>query len=148
NGKLLIVTSTLTLSEVLCIPEGIAEREKALAEFEAFFDHDWIEVRPVDRLTAEIGATIRSDHSSLKIPDAIHVATCLRWRIKYLHTYDADHLLNKDGLIETPPLRVIKPCYPEDHPLFDGTPDEPTVLKFERKDDEPDLEDREPAASD
>lgn len=66
-----------------------------------------------------MAAEIRLVHG-IKVADAIHIATALQWRVKSLHTYDRNHLLNKSGLIGTPPLEIIKPRYPEEHPLFDG----------------------------
>jgi predicted nucleic acid-binding protein len=118
NKKLLIVTSTLTITEVLYGDLGKGDSPEGIKKARAYFEHPWIVLRAVDRRTSELAADIRIAHPSLKIPDAIHVATALRWEVKYLHTYDDTHLLKKNGLIGTPPLEIIKPRTLEDHPLF------------------------------
>jgi predicted nucleic acid-binding protein len=124
DGKLIIVTSTLTISEVLHEPSEELAASNKFKTINDFFDHPWIVLRALDRRTAEIAAQVRRDFA-LKSADAIHVATAIRWRRKVLelHTYDEDHLLKKNGKIGVPPLKIIRPRYPEDHPLFDKLPE-------------------------
>ncbi len=135
NDKLLIVTSTITIAEVLQEPKISLPRDDGFISIKDYFQHPWIILRAVDRRTAEAAADIRRSYEGLKLPDAIHLATAARWSIKAFHTYD-DRLLPKDGKIGTPPLRIITPRYPEDHPLFDtlDRKEEPPILKFARTD--------------
>jgi predicted nucleic acid-binding protein len=136
DGKLLIVTSTLTIAEVLYEPGNEGPDGKKIRLISTYFEHPWIVLRALDRRTAEMAADVRVVHK-LKIADAIHVATALRWKVKFLHTYDNDHLLKKNGMIGVPPLEIIKPRYPEDHPLFDSIQEgTPPVLKLITEDAE------------
>ena len=116
--KLLIVTSTLTIVETLWGAGESEEKKKDRETVSRYFEHPWIVLRALDRRTAEQAAEIRCAHN-IKAPDAIHLATALRWGVKFYHTYD-DRLLKKNGLLGTPPLEIVKPRYPEDHPLFDN----------------------------
>lgn len=131
DGKLLIVTSVLTITEVLQEPSIGHDNPDAFRTISEFFEHPWIVLRGLTRRIAESAAQIRRDHH-LKVPDAVHVATALAYReILALHTYDSG-LLNKDGGIGTPALSIIRPRYPEDHPLFDAipAPEGPTILRM------------------
>jgi predicted nucleic acid-binding protein len=125
NGRLLIVTSTLTIAEVLYDKSDTKSTAEAIKKkIRSYFEHPWIVLRSVDRKTTEVAADIRITHKSLRIPDAVHIATAVRWRVRYLHTYDETHLLNKTKLFGTPPLEIIKPRSLEDHPLFANLTDD------------------------
>jgi predicted nucleic acid-binding protein len=88
NGKLRIVTSALTLTEVLWpkgtplpIPQTDAEKVQGL------FLHEWITVYDLDRALAERARDVVWNHS-VRIKDAIHVATALDAKVDQFDTYD------------------------------------------------------------
>jgi predicted nucleic acid-binding protein len=89
QGKVLIVTSTMTLVEVVKIDHTdiLNLGPEAAATIEGFFRNSWISLRTVD---AEIGEKARGlmwDHG-LRVRDAIHIATALRYKVPFLDTYD------------------------------------------------------------
>ena len=76
SGQLRLITSELTLAEVLVSPlkEGDAKPAEIYEEF--LTDGTSLEVRPVDRATLRKSAQIRATLGN-KGPDAIHIATAL-----------------------------------------------------------------------
>ena len=67
-----LLTSTLTLGEVLVKPLAAGEREW-VRRFESFLDSPGVEMVPFDRDAARAYAGIRSDRT-IKPPDAIQLA--------------------------------------------------------------------------
>lgn len=89
KGKLTIVTSTVTLMEVVKLDHSdiLNLAPETAASIEGFFRNSWISLRTVD---AEIGEKARGlmwDHG-IRVRDAIHIATALRYKIPFLDTYD------------------------------------------------------------
>ena len=111
RGEARIISSSVSLAEVVklnslagVLPEW---KEKLIVQF---FENDYISIRNVDRVVAELARPIMRNHNR-KTPDAIHVATALHSKAQVLHTYDAD-LLKLDKLISLPnslPLRIEEP---------------------------------------
>lgn len=97
NGSLEILTSTFCLVEVCKTPsdkKGISDK---LAEF---FENDYILLTNLDRMVAERGRELMIRFSSLKPPDAVHLATAaVSPGVEEMHTFD-DRLLTLDGLID------------------------------------------------
>jgi len=114
-GKLVIVTSTLTLAETLYLVKGempvSAETRKKLRDF---FENEYILPVELDRLTAERAQDVIWDHS-VRHKDAVHVATALVWReilnIEQLDTFDGP-LATLSRKIDG--LRIGEPNHPED----------------------------------
>ena len=108
DGKLQIVTSALTLAEVLALrwkPKIPADRRTTV---ENFFKKEFILVRGVTRRTAESARDLVWDHS-IAPKDAIHVATALEAGVPMLHTYD-DGLIGKSKKVGgTPVLQIAAP---------------------------------------
>ena len=106
-GKLLLVTSALTIAEVLAlrgqprIPP--ANREKV----EAFFRKDYIAVRSVTRRISESARALVWDHN-IKPKDAIHVATAIDAKLSLMNTFD-EHLWKRSGKIGEPKLIIERP---------------------------------------
>ena len=98
SGKLEIVTSTLTLAEVLWLskPKRIPkeDREKVRQAFES----PWLVLWEVDRRIAERAQDVVWDHD-VEPKDAIHVATALAADVEQLDTFDGP-LLKRSGQIE------------------------------------------------
>jgi predicted nucleic acid-binding protein len=125
--EIILVASSLVLAEVVKVREdygapGADEAQSKLIA--AFFENDFISVRSVDRKTAEDAREI-SRQFGLKPPDAIHVATAIRFKCECLQTYDGEDgnsrkLIAFNGRIGTPRLPIELPrAMPKDNPLFD-----------------------------
>lgn len=119
KGHILLVTSALTIAEVLFIrpggPKLPPEKREAV---ERFFKADYITVRNVTRATAELARDVFWDHG-IKPKDAIHVATACLFNIPVLHTFDGD-LLSKSGIVvDGHTLRIEKPHIPHQLELTD-----------------------------
>ncbi len=116
KGEILIVTSALTLAEVLRLkgkdPIPQADREKV----RGFFQNDYIVVYDVDRTIAELAQDVVWDHG-VKPKDAIHVATALSTsasvEIEQFDTFDG-HLIGLSGKIGQPALTIGRPDLPQE----------------------------------
>jgi predicted nucleic acid-binding protein len=89
SGALTAVTSELTLAEVLDKP--LMDRDEALQEAyrNAIQPTAGFSVVPVSRAILIEAATVRAASQSLKLPDAIHVATALAAGCSTFLTNDA-----------------------------------------------------------
>lgn len=106
-GKLVIVTSALTLAEVLYV-KGQTPMPKEKRELVSrFFKQPYISVQNVTRRIAEVGRELYWDQN-VRPQDAIHVATALVYKIPVLNTFDGK-LLSLDGKLGEPPLKIEKP---------------------------------------
>lgn len=119
KGVFKIVTSALTITEVLKGPNANSPNEEQAELILSYFDNEYIELRPVDVQVASYAANLRRQFKSLKTADAIHVATAHLAAAKVLQTYDYADLLKRDGLMCNPPLPIKEPAHPESCPLFD-----------------------------
>ena len=107
SGKLTIVTSTLTLAEVLWIrgkPRVPPDRNQVVSDL---FAHEWIALRELDRHIAESARGLVWEEN-VRPRDAIHVASALDARVGELNTFDGQ-LLGLDGRVGNPPLTIRKP---------------------------------------
>jgi predicted nucleic acid-binding protein len=126
EGKTLIVTSALTLAEVLLLRGGppIAADKAELVE--RFFEHEYILVHDLDRRTAQRAQQLVWHHG-IKPKDAIHVATAIDSGVDRMETFDGD-LIKKSGTVGDPPLEIGRPNEPGT--LFDAAvemPQEPPL---------------------
>jgi len=112
RGNVLILTSALTLAEVVKLKHGREPIPKEHADkVKEFFDrHDVIEVRDVNRYIAEEARELVWDYG-VDPKDAIHVATAIRYHITVLDTFD-EPLIQLTGKLGNPPLRIGKPNVP------------------------------------
>ena len=76
-GNLIIVTSALTIAEVLWLKGEQKVPLSRAKQIEAFFRNRWIVVREVDRFIAEDARHLVWE-KHVKPKDAIHLATALR----------------------------------------------------------------------
>ena len=93
NGVFQIVTSTLTIAEVIFmkgVPKLDPDKRTLVT---AFFRSFWIVMRPVTRSIAELARDIVWDNA-IKPKDAVHIATAGMDKIAEFHTFDGG-LLNK-----------------------------------------------------
>ncbi|MGE0876593.1 MAG: type II toxin-antitoxin system VapC family toxin [Burkholderiales bacterium] len=118
-GKLDIVTSAWTLTEVIK-KKGEKPIPKTSEEtIRAFFENPWIVVRNVDRFVAELARELIWSHG-LKGPDAVHLASALRLGLGTMDTFD-DQLIGLNGKLGKPLLRIGHPNLPHTPDLFPGT---------------------------
>lgn len=106
----LLVTSELTLAEIVVAP--LRRRTQGLV---AVYDQwlvssDWLSVVPVGRDVLWNAGRLRADYPSLKLPDAVHLATALSFGC---HDFlSGDTRLKGDyalGVADERPLAIIRP---------------------------------------
>lgn len=106
SGKLEIVTSALTLAEVLYVKGGTPIPKSDRAQVRALFEHRWIVLYQLDRAIAEKAQEVVWDHG-VRPRDAVHVATAMDAGVTCLDTFDGT-LLGLSG-IGQPALKINKP---------------------------------------
>jgi len=109
-GDVLIVTSALTIAEVLWMRNAPKLRKEKADVLRRFFRRSIMRVHNVTRKIAEDAQDLVWDHS-IKPKDALHVATALHLRVDALETFD-ERLLSKSGTVGSPLLLIREP---QDH---------------------------------
>jgi predicted nucleic acid-binding protein len=111
RGELVIVTSSLSIAEVVKLrhhkPIPLADAERV----RKFFRQPYIVVRELDRFLGEEAQSMVWDHD-VDPKDAVHVATALRVGVEQLDTFD-EKLIGKSGVIGNPPLSIGRPLVTE-----------------------------------
>lgn len=107
KGKLIIVTSALTLTEVVWLKDLPRLSEGSEETIRKFFERDYIAVRPVDRVIAEDARQLVWRHG-VKPKDSVHVASALQLGIPILDTFD-DKLIKLSGKLGNPTLSIGHP---------------------------------------
>lgn len=110
QGEVIIVTSALTIAEVLWLRNSPKISSDKADMLRRFFRRSYIRIRAVTRSVAESAQTVVWDYN-IRPKDAIHVATALDAKITILETFDED-LISKSGKVGNPPLVVRKPLPP------------------------------------
>jgi predicted nucleic acid-binding protein len=113
-GNVRIVTSSLTLTEVIKLKGKPPLAAVAEPKIKAFFKHEWIVVVQLDRFIAEAARQLVWEHG-LDPKDCVHVATALRTRVNRMDTFD-EALIKRSGQIGN---------------LVIGRPDMPQQLEME-----------------
>lgn len=113
KGDIIIVTSAITLTEVIRLKNRPSLKEDQENKIRSFFRNQYISVRNLDRFVAEQARQLIWRHG-IKPKDATHLATALRWEVPVLDTYDGDDLIALDGKVGDPPLRICEPFVPHD----------------------------------
>jgi len=117
---MLLVTSALTLAEVLYL-RGRPPISKARKEIVVdFFKNDYIAVRNVTRHVAELARELVWDQG-IKPKDAVHVATALEARLPLMNTFDRT-LLKKSPIAGSPQLVIAQPSVREPKLPLNTTP--------------------------
>lgn len=109
-GEVLIITSALTITEVLWMrgaPKVSRDKAQILRRF---FRRSFIRVRNVTRAVAENAQEVVWDYN-IRPKDALHVATALDAKALILETFD-EGLIGKTGTVGEPPLLIRKPIAP------------------------------------
>lgn len=107
GGEIKIVTSALTLTEVVHIKGLVPMDAKDETTIEDVFQKDCIVIVDVDRRIAEFARQLVWKHG-VKPKDSVHVASALVAKVDELHTFD-DDLLKLDGKLGSPPLKICEP---------------------------------------
>ena len=111
ESRVLLITSALTLAEVLYLRGRSPIPRERKEQVVTFFKNEYIAVRNVTRHVAEYARELVWENG-IAPKDAIHVATALDARVPLLNTFDGD-LLAKSGMVGNPPLVIAKPSVPE-----------------------------------
>lgn len=107
RGEVLILTSALTLAEVLWMRGGPRLPEEKAEIVRKFFRRSYIRVLNVSRKISE-SAQVLVWEQNIKPKDAIHVATALHMGVDALETFDGD-LIGKSGTVGRPLLLIREP---------------------------------------
>lgn len=110
DGEVLIVTSALTITEVLWRRGGPKLPEEKLKLLRRFFRRSYIRVVNVSRIIAEEAQDVVMKYN-VRPKDAVHVATAIHHEINILETFD-DGLLTQSGMIGASSLIIRKPLAP------------------------------------
>lgn len=107
EGKIRIVTSALTIAEVLAVPRREKIPRNRRQEVEAFFQREFIVIRG---LTGRLGTSARELvwDRGIAPKDAVHVATALDAKLSELHTFDGG-LIGHSQKLGDPPLWIGTP---------------------------------------
>ena len=116
GGRPFLVTSELTLAEVLVGPYR-ESNDRLIDRYDAAtISNDQLEVGPIVRPVLWYAAVLRSQYPALKSPDAIHVSTAIAMRCSHFLTadkrltdrYELTH--HRYGLVKGPAtVDVIRP---------------------------------------
>lgn len=107
RGEVLIVTSALTLAEVLWMRGGPRLAKDKAELVQRFFRRSFIRVYNVTRKLSESAQVLVWD-SDIKPKDAIHVATAIHLGVSALETFD-ENLIKKSGTVGNPLLLIREP---------------------------------------
>jgi predicted nucleic acid-binding protein len=107
RGEVLIVTSTLTLAEVLWMRGQKRLSADKAEKVQKFFRRSYIRLYNVTRKIAENAQTYVWENG-IKPKDAIHVSTAINLEVNALETFDGG-LLKKSGKVGDPLLKIRKP---------------------------------------
>jgi len=118
QGEVLILTSALTIAEVLWMRGAPMIPQDKADIVRRFFRRSYLRVRNVTRAVAENAQDLVWTQG-IRPKDAIHVATALDAGVAALETFD-EELLKKSGTIGNPALIIRKPIAPAQRGLFDG----------------------------
>ncbi len=107
RGQVLIVTSALTLAEVLWMRGGPRISRDKVSIVQKFFKRSFIRVVNVTRKIAESAQDVVWDNG-IRPKDAIHVATAIAYVCDALETFDKD-LIKKSSVTGSPLLKIREP---------------------------------------
>jgi predicted nucleic acid-binding protein len=108
NGTVVIVTSALTLTEVLFIKGQQKLDPSKRSKVDNFFKSQEITVRNVTRQVADLARAAVWD-AAIKPKDALHIATACQYKVPVMHTFD-EELIGKSGIaLAGHRLKISKP---------------------------------------
>jgi predicted nucleic acid-binding protein len=107
NGEIEIVTSSLTLVEVLWVKGSNKITKEQSEKICRFFERENIIIVNLDRYIAEYARDLVWNNN-VQPKDAVHLATAIKAKIPLFDTFDKD-LLSLNGLLGNPPLIITIP---------------------------------------
>lgn len=110
EGKTLLITSALTVAEVLWMRGEQRIPAESAETVQRFFEHEYIVVNDLDRRLAEQAQKLVWHHD-IKPKDAIHVATAIDATVNRMETFD-ESLIGKSGKVGDPSLEIGRPNEP------------------------------------
>lgn len=111
EGDVRIITSALTIAEVIYLkPNDKIDRKKS-DDICKFFENEYIVIVNIDRKIAELARSLLWDYAALRADDAIHIACAIKAKVDVFDTFD-DYLIKLSGTISVPPLLIRKPDIP------------------------------------
>lgn len=108
-GRLKIVASAITLTEVIKLKGYPALKKENEAKIAKFFMQPYLIIHQVNRRIGEDARQLIWKHPKLHPKDSIHLATAEYAKVLEVHTFDGGHMLPLNGLIGNPPLRICEP---------------------------------------
>lgn len=119
-GTIDIVTSALTLAEVIKMKGQQAITRDKEDKIRGFFEQPYLIIRELDRFVAEYARELIWAHG-IDPKDAIHLATALRLNLPFMDTFD-DKLISLSGKLGNPTKLVIgRPNIPHTPDMFPDT---------------------------
>jgi len=118
QGEVLILTSALTIAEVLWMRGAPMIAQDRADIVRKFFRRSYLRIRNVTRAVSENAQDLVWTQG-IRPKDAIHVATALDAGVAALETFD-EELLKKTVIMGNPVLIIRKPIPPAQKGLFDG----------------------------
>ena len=118
KGEVQIITSALTLTEVIKIKGKQPLPQSKEETIKGFFEREFVSIVNVDRRTAEFARDLIWHYPHLNPKDSIHVATAsMTEDVDVLYTFD-DDLLRLNGQLGEPSLRISIPDIPGQLSMF------------------------------
>ena len=133
-GKIEIITSALTIAEVLFVKGGKKIPKEKSEHIIDYFKNNYIKIVNLDRYISEYGRSLVWDFN-IKPKDAIHVASAIWSRTPKFDTFDGP-LIKKNGKIGNPPLIICEPDIPYQDEMFKEDSNDEEGPKGEAKDKE------------
>lgn len=108
RGEVEIVTSTLSIAEVLMLRPADALPQHRRVKVETIFAKKYVLTIPLTRRIAISARDLVWDYG-IAPKDAVHVASAVAANAKTLNTFDRQ-LIGKNGLVGSPPLTIEAPA--------------------------------------
>lgn len=118
DGEIQIVTSALTIAEVIYLDGNDKINRKKSDEIVRFFENEYIVPINVDRVIAELARNLLWEYKALRPKDAIHIASALRANVPIIDTFD-EYLIGLSGTIGDSPLIIGNPNIPYQEEIFE-----------------------------
>ena len=129
QGEIQIITSALTIAEVIYLKEQEKIDRIKSDEICRFFENEYIIPINVDRVVAEMARNLLWNYETLRPKDALHVASAIKAKVPIFDTFDT-YLIGLSGTIGNPPLIISKPNIQYQEEMFEEKPDEQKNEEF------------------
>ncbi|OGI00185.1 MAG: hypothetical protein A2Y25_00360 [Candidatus Melainabacteria bacterium GWF2_37_15] len=107
--KLIILTSAITLTEVIKIKGQKPLQSEQEEEIKKIFEYEYIKLINIDRYIAEDARHLIWTYPHLHPKDSIHLASAIKEKIPVLNSFD-DHFLKLNGKFQN--IVISQPNFP------------------------------------